>query len=167
MVLLVDEAISNHPYERNSVLIMATALSAQLAQIAAKSSNPLDLKAQKKAHSQSLIFDQKRAANQGFETIYQICLEGFQELCQLDPRFTVFAKSIFSEQSQTQDRNQMTKSENNELDGVIDSFLYLVSAKLLLKPAHQAVEWLVRRFRFVEPFQDIVHVPLLTYHKGS
>ena len=129
---------------------MATALSAQLAQIAAKSSNPLDLKAQKRDHSQSLIFDEKRAAGQGFETIYQICSEGFQELCQLEPKYARFARSIFSTQSQTQDRNQMTKSENEELNGIIDSFLYLVSAKLLLKPAHLAVEWLVRRFRYVK-----------------
>ena len=44
----------------------------------------------------------------------------------------------------------MTQSENDELNGIIDSFLCLVSAKLLLKPAHLAVEWLVRRFRFVQ-----------------
>ena len=141
----VSQALPNPPS------MMATALSAQLAQIAAKSSNPLDLKAQKRDHSQSLIFDEKRAANQGFETIYQICLEGFQELCQLEPKYTRFARSIFSAQSQTQDRNQMTQSENQELDGIIDSFLCLVSAKLLLKPAHLAIEWLVRRFRLVKP----------------
>lgn len=128
---------------------MATALAAQLAQIAAKSSNPLDLKAQKRAHSQSLLFDQHVAASQDFDTIYQVCYEGFLELCSLDKSFSGFARSIFSEQSKTEERSQMTAAQNKELDEVLESFLGLVGAKLLLKPAMKAVEWLVRRFRSV------------------
>ena len=128
---------------------MASVLAAQLAQIAANSSNSLDLKAQKKAHSQSLLFDSRQASTQDFDTIYQICLEGFQELCQIDGRFTSFSRSIFSEQSKREDRTQMTEAQNKELDEVLESFLQLVGARLLLKPAVKAVEWLVRRFRYV------------------
>ena len=133
---------------------MATALAAQLAQIAAKSSNPLDLKAQKKAHSQSLLFDQHVAASQDYDTIYQVCFEGYLELCDLDRRFGGFARSIFSEQSKRQERSQMTSAENKELDEVLESFLGLVGARLLLKPALKAVEWLVRRFRSVIRWSD-------------
>jgi len=129
---------------------MATALAAQLAQIRAKSSNPLDLKAQKKAHSRSLIFEPQDAANQDFDTIYQLCYEGFLELCQLDPRFAPFAKSLFSEQSKQQDRTQMTEAQNKQLDVVVEDFLSLVGSRLLLKPALRTVEWLVRRFRSVK-----------------
>jgi U3 small nucleolar RNA-associated protein 10 len=128
---------------------MATMLAAQLAQIAAKSSNPLDLKAQKQAHSQSLLFEPHIAASQGFETIYQICIEGYLELCQLDQRFAVYSRSIFSEQSRGEERLQMTAAQNKELDEVVQSFLGLVGARLLLKPALKAIEWLVRRFRSV------------------
>ena len=126
---------------------MATTLSAQLARIATSSTNSLDLKAQKKAHSQSLIFDQRVAASQDFDTIYQICIEGYQEICQIDARFLGFARSIFSEQSKREERTQMTAAQNSELDEVLESFLSLVGARLLLKPALKAVEWLVRRFR--------------------
>lgn len=128
---------------------MASALAVQLAQIAANSSNSLDLKAQKKAHSQSLLFDSRQASTQDFDIIYQICLEGFQELCQIDGRFRSFSRSIFSEQSKREDRAQMTEAQNKELDEVLESFLQLVGARLLLKPAVKAVEWLVRRFRYV------------------
>ena len=128
---------------------MASALQAQLAQIAAKSTNSLDLKAQKKAHSQSLLFDPPVAATQDFDTIYQICYEGFQELCQLDSRFISFARNIFSEQSKQEDRTQMTAAQNSELDDVLEDFLGLIGARLLLKPAQKAVEWLVRRFKLV------------------
>ena len=129
---------------------MATALASQLAQIRAYSTNPLDLKAQKKAHSQSLLFEAAVAAIQDFDSLYQICNDGFQELCQLDSRFVGFANTIFSEQSRHEDRTQMTAAQNQRLDIVLEEFLHLVSGKLLLKPALKAVEWLVRRFRSVK-----------------
>ena len=128
---------------------MATVLAAQLAQIRAQATNSLDLKAQKKAHSQSLLFEPRVAATQDFDTIYQICYEGFEELCCLDPCFNGFAGNIFGEQSKQEDRTQMTAAQNQQLDMVIERFLSLVSSRLLLKPALKAVEWLVRRFRSV------------------
>lgn len=127
---------------------MATSLTAQLRQIAAKSTNSHNLKAQRAAHAQSLIFEPKLAATQGFDTIFQVCQEGYQELCMLDSRFQVFGRSIFSEQSKTQDRTQMTAKENDALDKVLEDFLGLVGGRLLLKPALKAVDWLVRRFRY-------------------
>ncbi|KAL6720436.1 snoRNA-binding rRNA-processing protein utp10 [Lecanora helva] len=126
---------------------MTTALAAQLASIRAQSTNSHDLKAQKKAHSQSLLFEPRTAATQSFDVLYQICLEGFEDLCRLDFRFTQFANSIFSEQSKREDRTQMTAAQNHQLDNVLEDFLMLVSCRLLLKPALKAVEWLVRRFR--------------------
>lgn len=128
---------------------MATSLAQQLSRIATQSTHSLNLKAQKAAHSQSLIFDTGVAAGQDFDTLYTLCEEGFRELCLLDQRLVNFRKTIFSEQSKSQDRTQMTAGENEELDRVIEGFLALVGARLLLKPAIKAVEWLVRRFRFV------------------
>ncbi len=127
---------------------MASSLALQLSQIAATATHSHNLKAQRSAHAQSLIFDPKVASVQDFDTIYQICHEGYQELCLLDPRFARFTRSIFNEQSKTQERTQMTAKQNEELDAVIEDFLGLVGGKLLLKPAFKAVEWLVRRFRY-------------------
>ena len=126
---------------------MAIALAAQLAKIRANTINPLDLKAQKKAHSQSLLFEARVAATQDFDTIYQICYEGFQELCKQDARFISFANNIFSEQSKQEDRTQMTAAQNVQLNIVLEDFIGLVGGKLLLRPAVKALEWLVRRFR--------------------
>ncbi len=126
---------------------MTTILAAQLAEIRASTTNSLDLKAQKKAHSQSLLFEARVAATQDFDTIYQICYEGFQELCKLDARFIGFANNIFSEQSKQEDRTQMTVTQNEQLDIALEEFISLTSSKLLLKPALKALEWLVRRFR--------------------
>ncbi|KAI1816818.1 armadillo-type protein [Poronia punctata] len=143
---------------------MATALAAQLAQIAANSKASLDVKAQKAAHSKSLIFEPRVAASQGFQTLYTICREGFDELCQLDSRFIPFGTTIFSEQSQAEDRTQMTASENAELDKRVDSFLRLAGARLRLMPTIKAIEWLVRRFRIHEHNTTTMLSTFLPYH---
>lgn len=135
---------------------MVTALAAQLARLRAQSTNPLDLKAQRKAHSQSILFDSAVAATQDFDSLYQLCNEGFEELCRLDLRFTSFTKSLFSEQSKREDRAQMTLAQNKQLDTVIEEFLSLIGGKLLLKPALKAIEWLVRRFRSVRDHRVVV-----------
>ena len=128
---------------------MPTSLATQLAQLRADGDNALDLQAQRKAHSKSLLFDPQHAATQDFELVFQVCFEGFQDLCQLDPRFTKFTHSLFSEQSKHEDRAQMTTTQNGQLDVVLEDFMTLVGGKLSLKPALKAMEWLVRRFRSV------------------
>jgi len=141
---------------------MASSLAAQLSQIAAKSTNQLNLKAQRIAHSQSLIFDRKVAGSQDFDTVFEICYEGFQELCQLDSRYTAFERTIFSEQSKVEDRTEMTAAQNQELDTVIEAFLALVGGRLLLSPAVKAVDWLVRRFRYGHSSTMFMHKFFLT-----
>lgn len=130
---------------------MATSLAAQLAQIAASSKSTLNIKAQKAAHSKSLIFEPRVAASQNYQTIYTLCYEGFEELCQLDSRFAQFSTTIFSEQSQDEDRTQMTAAENAELDKKVESFLRLAGSRLRLMPTIKSIEWLIRRFRYVWP----------------
>ncbi|EGD93388.1 protein kinase subdomain-containing protein [Trichophyton tonsurans CBS 112818] len=143
---------------------MASSLAAQLSQVAAKATHQFDLKAQRSAHAQSLIFEKKVASTQDFDTIYQLYYEGFQELCALDPRFQPFRQNLFSEQSKVEDRSQMTAAQNKELDIVIEDFLALVGGRLLLNPAVKAVDWLVRRFRVHEHNTRAIILTFLPYH---
>ena len=129
---------------------MPTSLAAQLAQIAASSKATLNVKAQKAAHSKSLLWEPRVAASQSYQTLYATCLPGFEELCQLDARFSRFQSTIFSEESQDQDRTQLTAAENEELDRQIEDFLRLAGSRLRLMPAIKSIEWLIRRFRFVQ-----------------
>lgn len=138
---------------------MATSLAAQLAQVAANSKSSLDIKAQKAAHSKSLIWEPRVAAAQSYQTLYATCHQGFEELCQLDDRFTAFQSTLFSEESQNQDRNQLTIAENEELDRHIEAFLRLVGSRLRLMPAIKAIEWLVRRFKCVYYQSKSIAVP--------
>lgn len=143
---------------------MVSSLAAQLSQIAANSTKALDLKAQKAAHSKSLIFPPTVAASQSFESIYALCHEGFQELCMLDNRFLEFQRNLFSEQSQVEERTQKTAGENAELDRTLEAFLGLVGARLRLNPAIKAVEWLIRRFRIHEYNTTFLLTTFLPYH---
>jgi U3 small nucleolar RNA-associated protein 10 len=128
---------------------MASSLAQQLAQVAAKSKTSLDAKTLKAAHAKSLIFEPRAAAGQTFPEIFTICHEGFEELCRLDCRFTHYGATLFSEQSQDADRVQMSAEENGALDKRIEAFLHLVGGRLRLMPAIKAIEWLIRRFRYV------------------
>ena len=127
-----------------------SSLQKQLAAIAADSSNQVDLRAQRTAHSKSLLFDAQIASDQDFYTIYQICYDGFAEMCALDHRFISFQSTLFSEQSIYTERLQLTIEEAEELNKVIESFMSLVGGRLLLRPAIKSIEWLIRRFRFVK-----------------
>ncbi|KAF2727089.1 U3 small nucleolar RNA-associated protein 10 [Polyplosphaeria fusca] len=143
---------------------MSTALQKQLAAIAASSTHQLDLKAQKAAHAKSLLFEPRVAASQSFDSLYLLCHEGYRDLCALDHRFLPFSRTIFSEQSKTEDRTQMTQKENKELDQVLQAFITLVGSRLLLKPAEKALEWLVRRFRVHEYNTECLVLTYLPYH---
>ncbi|OAA48147.1 SSU processome component Utp10 [Beauveria brongniartii RCEF 3172] len=146
---------------------MATSLAAQLAQVAAKSKSTLNIKAQKAAHSKSLIWEPKVAATQSLQTLYVTCFQGFEDLCQLDARFVPFQGTIFSEESQDQDRTQLTSAENAELNRQVEAFLRLVGGRLRLMPAIKAVEWLIRRFRIHEENTVSLVLAFLPYHTIS
>ncbi|KAF5259814.1 hypothetical protein FOXYS1_9556 [Fusarium oxysporum] len=143
---------------------MATALAAQLAQVAANSKSTLNVKAQKAAHSKSLIWEPRVAATQSYQTLYTTCFQGFEELCQLDARFAPFQSTIFSEESQNQDRTQLTASENEELDRRVEAFLRLAGSRLRLMPAIKSIEWLIRRFRIHEENTQALLLTFLPYH---
>ncbi|KAK3391924.1 U3 small nucleolar RNA-associated protein 10 [Sordaria brevicollis] len=141
-----------------------SSLASQLAQIAANSRSTLNTKVLKAAHSKSLIFEPRVAATQTYPEIYSICLEGFEELCNLDSRFTKFAQSLWSEQSQEADRTQMSAAENAALDKHVEAFLHLCGSRLRLMPAIKAIEWLIRRFRVHEFNTAALIATFLPYH---
>lgn len=126
-----------------------SALSKQLAAIAATSTHELDVKRQRTDFSKSLLFDAKQASSQSYDALYQLGLQGLEDLIRLDANFEPFRHTIFSPQSVTYDRAVVNLEDVKKLDRVIEGFLGRVGSKLLLKPALKAVEWLVRRFRYV------------------
>ncbi|KAJ9605776.1 snoRNA-binding rRNA-processing protein utp10 [Cladophialophora chaetospira] len=146
---------------------MTSTFAAQLRSIAANSTNELDLRARRDAHGESLIFERSVAVKQGWETIYQICLEGFQELCLLDSRLREFEQNLYSPHAKDQDREQLSKSQNEALGLVLERCLALLGSKVLLRPGVKAVEWLVRRFRVHIYNTAALLATFLPYHETT
>lgn len=143
---------------------MATALQQQLAAISAKSTDQLNLKAQKQRHAKSLLFEPREAATQSFDTLFQICGEGFDDLCTLDARFRSFATNLFAPSSVEVERETLNKKENDDLNTVVEQFLGLICGRLLLKPALKCVEWVIRRWKALEHNVDTLLLAFLPYH---
>lgn len=143
---------------------MATALQQQLAAISAKSTDQLNLKAQKQRHAKSLLFEPREAATQSFDTLFQICGEGFDDLCTLDARFRSFATNLFAPSSVEVERETLNEKENDDLNTVVEQFLGLICGRLLLKPALKCVEWLIRRWKALEHNVDTLLLAFLPYH---
>lgn len=143
---------------------MATALQQQLAAISAKSTDQLNLKAQKQRHAKSLLFEPREAATQSFDTLFQICGEGFDDLCTLDARFRSFATNLFAPSSVEVERETLNKKENDDLNTVVEQFLGLICGRLLLKPALKCVEWLIRKWKALEHNVDTLLLAFLPYH---
>ncbi|EXJ66596.1 uncharacterized protein A1O5_10267 [Cladophialophora psammophila CBS 110553] len=144
---------------------MTSTFAAQLRTIAANSRNELDLRARRDAHAESLLFERSVAASQDWETIYQVCVKGFQELCLLDARLHEFEQNLYSPEAKTQDREQLSKTQNEALGLVLERCLTLLGSKLMLRPGVQAVEWLVRRFRVHSYNTDVLLATVLPYHE--
>nr|KAK5450986.1 snoRNA-binding rRNA-processing protein utp10 [Exophiala xenobiotica] len=144
---------------------MTSTFATQLRTIAANANNELDLRARRDAHAESLIFDRPVAAKQDWDTIYQICVDGFQELCLLDSRLREFEQNLYSPQAKDQDREQLSKTQNETLGVVVERCLALLGSKVVLRPGVRAVEWLIRRFRVHVYNTSALLATFLPYHE--
>lgn len=74
---------------------------------------------------------------------------GLEELAGSDRRFEAYRKTLFNPDTLKLDRELQSRELNEKLDGSIRTFLRILSNYILLKPAHQILEYLIRRYKFV------------------
>nr|NP_609079.2 lethal (2) k09022 [Drosophila melanogaster]Q9VM75.2 RecName: Full=HEAT repeat-containing protein 1 homolog [Drosophila melanogaster]AAF52447.2 lethal (2) k09022 [Drosophila melanogaster] len=141
---------------------MSTALAQQLQKLAAPQSSVTLADARSRA---SILFDPKEAATKDRRSIYEIGLTGLQELTDFNPAFKEFQLTLFDEATLTLERSVELPEINKMLDAAIAKFLRLLSPYLLLRPAHMAFEWLLRRFQVHEYNRSEVMALILPYHE--
>ncbi|XP_017069848.2 LOW QUALITY PROTEIN: HEAT repeat-containing protein 1 homolog [Drosophila eugracilis] len=141
---------------------MSTALAQQLQKLAAPQSSITLVDARSRA---SLLFDPKEAATKDRKSIYEIGVVGLQELTDFNPAFKEFQLTLFDEATLTLERSVELPEVNKMLDAAIGKFLRLLSPYLLLRPAHLAFEWLLRRFQVHEYNRNEVMALILPYHE--
>lgn len=103
----------------------------------------------------SILFTEAEAQTLDVQAVFNIGTNGFMELCRIDERFTPFEQTLFSASSVSYNRQMHTGEDNRKLDLSIERFLVVVAPYLLLKPAHKALEYLVRRFSYVLPLPPL------------
>lgn len=142
---------------------MSTSLAEQLQRLALPQTSVLK-HSKKKA---SLLFDAKEAASLRRETVYQIGLEGLEELIEKNPIFEQFNNSLFGITSKDFERSVHTTEMNSKLDKNLRKFLALLSPYFMMNCTHKALEWLINRFAIHEYNRDDLLKLILPYHESN
>lgn len=121
----------------------------------------------KQSHKASLLFEGREAADIDNEKIFSLASNGLEELKAIEPAFGVFQETLFSELSKKMERSLQTKEVNERLNKQISEFLRYLSPYFLLKPAHKALEWLIRKYRVHISNEDELVFCILPYHETN
>lgn len=113
----------------------------------------------------SVLFEPKDAASMDRSTFYALGCTGLEEMIGIDPAFSEFHETLFSQASLTLERSVQSKEVNKKLDKSISLFLTRLSPYFLLKPALKCIEWLVHRFHIHLYNQDSLIACVLPYHE--
>lgn len=142
---------------------MSTSLAEQLERLAVPQTSALK-HSKKKA---SLLFDSKEAAGLKRETIYQIGLEGLEELIEKNDTFQQFTDTLFSFTSKDFERSVQTSEVNTKLDKNIKKFLLLLSPYFMLNCSHKTLEWLINRFSIHKYNRNELIMLIMPYHETN
>lgn len=142
---------------------MSTSLAEQLQRLAVPQTTVL--KRDKKRAS--LLFDPKEAAGLKRETVYQIGLEGLEELISKNDVFEQFRNSLFHITSRDFERSVQDNEANRKVDKTIRKFLVLLSPCFLLNCSHKALEWLINRYSINEYNREDLLMLILPYHESN
>lgn len=82
-------------------------------------------------------------------TLVFLVAVGLEELAGTDRRFEAYRKTLFSQETLKLDRELQSRELNEKLNSSISTFLRILSNYIMLKPAHQILEYLIRRYKFV------------------
>ncbi|CAE7884730.1 unnamed protein product, partial [Symbiodinium sp. KB8] len=113
----------------------------------------------------SLLFDDREAEKYDVQTIFEIGLAGFSELCRADAQFRQWESSLFSTSAAEFDRDLQTAEVNATLDASLSSFFKALCPHYLQRGAHKAMEFLIRRFRVHVYNVDDIMACILPHHE--
>ncbi|KAK4048437.1 snoRNA-binding rRNA-processing protein utp10 [Microbotryomycetes sp. JL201] len=125
-----------------------TSLASQLAQRQQQTLDGARLSSQKALkHPPSFIYTPRFAATVSLADLHQTASSAWDQLQAIDSAFEKYQHRVLGEEARRTDRSALSKDENDKLGAALDNVLRLLGKHLLLKPAGQVLEWLIRRFR--------------------
>jgi len=142
----------------------ATALASQLQALAGIGGQLSTTKARTKA---SLLYSPSQAADVDLQTIFSLALTGLDDLVDMERRFEPYKKTLFSSESLNLDRELQSRELNDKLNISIANFLQLLCSYVMHTPAHQTLEYLIRRYKIHIYNVDDLVISVLPYHETS
>ncbi|XP_076255308.1 HEAT repeat containing 1 homolog l(2)k09022 [Rhynchophorus ferrugineus] len=142
---------------------MTTSLAQQLQKLAVPQTSLL----KESKERASLLFNPKEAAGLKKDIVYQIGLEGLEDLISKNGVFEEFRKSLFHITSKNFERSIQTKEDNKKVDKAIKRFLLLLSPYFMINSSHKALEWLIYRYMIHEYNRNEVLMLILPYHETN
>ena len=146
------------------LFIMTTSLARQLQGIQQTAAN---VNFQKRKKVASLLFDASEAADQDYDQVFALAINGFEELLSHDSSISRFAQTIFSDEARQIDRYVQTQEQNDSLDKTIRSFISTTASHFLLRPLLKCLEWLVRRFDIHIHLADFLLLSYMPFHSST
>lgn len=143
---------------------MASTLASQLEALAVRGGQAPNVS---KKTRPSLIFSPSDAADVDLRSIFDLCELGLEDLARADRRFQAYRRTIFSEETLKLDRELQSRELNEKLNSSIATFLRVLSNYVMLKPAHQILEYLIRRYKVHVYNVDDILICVLPYHETS
>ncbi|XP_056646260.1 HEAT repeat-containing protein 1 homolog [Diorhabda sublineata] len=140
---------------------MATSLADQLQRL-----NVLETSVLRDNKRPSLLFNPKEAATLSKETVYQIGLEGLEELIQKNEVFSQFKHTLFHEKSKSFERSVQTTEINEKLNKSLRRMLLSMSPYFLFNCSHKVLEWLICIFS-IHDLRDDLLMLCLPYHEST
>lgn len=134
-----------------------SSLAAQLAQTASLNASLLVDRSRRKA-TLSYLFTGREADQHDIEAIHALGVNSLIHLSSVHPALTKYEELLFSDRAKDTDRTLLPTEEAEELNKTIEEFLWLLSPYLLEPPTGKIIEWLVRRFRWVNIRADKFNV---------
>lgn len=131
-----------------NLCLLAAEFDSMAASALAKQLDALQPEKRTRRGQASLLFDDREAEKYDQQTIYEIGLAGFSELCRHDAAFRQFEQSLFAASAKSFDRELRTQVENDDLDQLLSRFMRVLSAHYLLKAAAKVMEFFIRRYRY-------------------
>jgi U3 small nucleolar RNA-associated protein 10 len=124
-------------------------MSSLAAQLAKNASLNSDLLLSRRKRSESYLFSGRETDLHDLDTIHGLAVNGLLQLTSVNPVFRTYQDILFSNAVKNVDRTMLSVEADADLDKHLAKFLPILGPYLMDAPSGKVIEWLVRRFRYV------------------
>eukprot|EP00510_Aplanochytrium_minuta_P000478 CAMPEP_0184009762 /NCGR_PEP_ID=MMETSP0954-20121128/2802_1 /TAXON_ID=627963 /ORGANISM="Aplanochytrium sp, Strain PBS07" /LENGTH=159 /DNA_ID=CAMNT_0026289205 /DNA_START=267 /DNA_END=742 /DNA_ORIENTATION=+ len=121
----------------------------------------------------SLLFTPGEASTYNLRTIYEIGLNGLEELINIQKsalekqKWVQYRDTLFTEAILSKERHLLSKDENDSIDITVNELLLELGPYWLMRATHKVTEFLVRHYHVHIYNAEALIVSVLPYHETT